>query len=113
MKLHIHALFIIGALCFSQQIFSQSFKELYQQAQLDEDTLKQFRIIAEWEKATPNSDDIDLYIAQFNYYFSRSKKEVVRFETSENGGENFSLQVLDSVTEAVGYLNTEITFDPL
>lgn len=113
MKLPIHALFIIGALCFSQPVFSQSFKELYQQAQLDEDTLKQFRIIAEWEKATPNSDDIDLYIAQFNYYFSRSKKEVVRFETSENGGENFSLQVLDSVTEAVGYLNTEITFDPL
>ncbi|MFM7770873.1 MAG: hypothetical protein ACKO8Q_09980, partial [Bacteroidota bacterium] len=86
-------------------------KELYQQAQFDEDSLMQFQIIGEWEKATPNADDIDLYIAQFNYYFSTAKREIVRFETSEQGGENFSLQVLDSVTEAVGYLNSEITFD--
>jgi tetratricopeptide (TPR) repeat protein len=113
MKLNIHALFVLMLLLCSLCASSQSYKDLYQQAQLDEDTLRQFQIIQQWEKATPNADDIDLYIAQFNYYFSIAKKEVVRFETSEQGGENFSLQVLDSVTEAIGYLNTEITFDPL
>ena len=49
MKLNIRLLLFVWALCFSQQVLSQSFKELYQEAQLDEDTLKQFRVIAEWE----------------------------------------------------------------
>jgi tetratricopeptide (TPR) repeat protein len=113
MKCILHVFLILYMLSGMQSSFAQSFKERYLQAQFDEDTLKQFQIIGEWERATPNADDIDLYIAQFNYYFSTAKKEIVRFETSAEGGQNFSLQVLDSVTEAVGYLNSEITFDPL
>ena len=75
MKLNIRLLLFVWALCFSQQVLPQSFKELYQEAQLDEDTLKQFRVIAEWEKATPNADDIDLYKPSLIIIFQGLKKK--------------------------------------
>ena len=61
---------IIGTNAFSQNYF-ESFKKY----QASGDTLKQKELLEKWEQEKPN--DSELYTSLFNYFFQKSKNEVL------------------------------------
>jgi tetratricopeptide (TPR) repeat protein len=67
-----------------------------------------FRHLKKWEKENP--DDPEMYIGYFNYYISRSKKEVVAVE--KKGGTGSGLVITDPESgKTEGYLNPRINFN--
>jgi len=73
------------------------------------DSIGQLALLQKWEHS--NSNDPDLYVAFFNYYFLRSMKEVVRMDKTYKGKN--AIQIVDTLTkEPVGYMYSEIFYDP-
>ncbi|MBC8486325.1 MAG: tetratricopeptide repeat protein [Bacteroidetes bacterium] len=71
------------------------------------DTLRQKQTLESWEKANPN--DPELYTSYFNYYFLKSKQEVITMTTEEPEGDSFVLT--DSLNQTVGYLGSQIHYE--
>lgn len=71
------------------------------------DTSKMGEFLANWEKAAPK--DPELYVAYFNYYFLRARREVVHLDKIPEGREN--LEVQDSTGNPVAYMNGRVTYD--
>jgi len=96
--------FWVAALAWGQdyqQDFVQSFEA--------KDTSAQRQILEKWQAADAN--DPELYTSYFNYYFVKSKQEVISLEGSSSGEQGFALQ--DSTGKAVGYLNSGLYFNPI
>ncbi|MFC4817054.1 MULTISPECIES: tetratricopeptide repeat protein [unclassified Flavobacterium] len=68
----------------------------------DHDFTKTEKIIKEWESKTTN--DPNLYIAAFNFYFTESRKEILALDTHPGEGENFELK--DSLNKTAGYIKS-------
>lgn len=60
-----------------------------------------------WEESNPK--DAELYTSYFNYYFAKSREEVLSLTTNEPTGEALILQ--DSTGKVAGYLGSEKTTD--
>ena len=89
--------------------FCQDFKiEFDQLCQLG-DTTKQIELLKKWEKVDPNN--AELFTSYFNYYFQKSKKEVVAMTTEVPVKE--SQQLTDSAGNTAGYLTSKIVYDEL
>ncbi len=73
------------------------------------DTTAQIEILEKWQAADAN--DPELYVSYFNYYFVRSKQEMIMLEASPTGEQSLSIQ--DSSGQSVGFLNGGIYYDPV
>jgi tetratricopeptide (TPR) repeat protein len=90
-------------------IFGQDFYTEFQKYLQTNDTIKQLEILKQWEGSNPK--DPELYTSYFNYFFSKSKKEIVTLNKEKPEGE--SLVFTDSLNQTAGYIGSQIYFDEL
>jgi tetratricopeptide (TPR) repeat protein len=100
--LNILAFLIMTNFCFGQDYKSQ-FDQLFQ----DGDTTKQIELLTKWESEDPKNPE--LFTSYFNYYFLKSRQELVSLSTKQTKGESFLLQ--DSTGQVAGYLGSEIVYN--
>lgn len=98
-------LFII----FSSILFSQNFQSDFNNYFQKNDTLNLKITLEKWEKVNPK--DSELYTSYFNYYFQKSKKEVLSLSKKQPNGESLILK--DSVNQTAGYLGSEVLYNDI
>ncbi|MDR1517772.1 MAG: hypothetical protein LBS52_06745 [Dysgonamonadaceae bacterium] len=105
------AIFLIFSLTFGfSPIFGQTFKQQFDDLFSKKDTLGQQQLLGKWEKADNN--DPELYVAYFNYFAKKSKKEVVTFGQNPKGNDVF--QIMDNDTskkEPLAYMYGDASYD--
>jgi len=89
-------------ICYSQE-YQNGFGKAFQA----NDTLKQKEILQKWEQERPK--DAELYTSYFNYYFAKSRMEVVELTKEELQGE--SLVLIDSLGKTAGYMGSKIIYN--
>jgi len=94
-------------LLFASTSFGQTNYEKFKKYFQDKDTTKAKQLLTSWEKA--NLNDPELYTSAFNYYFSRSKQEIISLERTQKGSE--SLALTDSTGKEAGFLNSNVGFN--
>ncbi len=95
------------ALIISSGTQAQNFRNSFRQAFTEKDTVKQLTILKDWEKA--NANDPELYTSYFNYYFSKSRNDLLSLNENSNGKEGLELK--DSEGKTPGYLNANTQYD--
>ncbi len=95
------------AILISQIGFSQDFQSEFQKYCQTNDTINQLNVLTEWNSANPK--DAELFTSYFNYYFMKSRQEVLTLSTDEPNGEGLVLK--DSLNQTAGYLGSQIYYD--
>ena len=93
---------------FCNLVLGQSNYEKFKKLSKDNDTTRIKSLLAEWEKSNPN--DPELYTSGFNYYFSKSKQEIISIDKAKHGKESF--QFTDSTGKVAGYLSSDLGYNP-
>ncbi|MDR1678928.1 MAG: tetratricopeptide repeat protein [Prevotellaceae bacterium] len=99
-------IFLAISLMFSSAILAQDYKAEFSRY-FPKDTLKQREVLEAWEKAKPN--DAELYTSYYNYYFFKSKEEIVSLTTEVPEGE--ALILTDSLGKTAGYMGSQLFYD--
>lgn len=99
---------ILSLLLFSASIFGQDYKSDFDIYCQEGDTTKQLETLKSWESKDPKNPE--LFTSYFNYYFLKSKQEVLSMTTEEPEGESLSFQ--DSTGKTAGYIGSSIYFNP-
>ena len=89
--------------------FCQNFYSEFQKHLKENDTIKQLETLIAWEKDNPK--DPELFTSYFNFYFSKSKKELISLTTQKPEGDGFELK--DSLNQTAGYLGSQFQFDQI
>ncbi|HEY4788774.1 MAG TPA: tetratricopeptide repeat protein [Bacteroidales bacterium] len=90
-----------------QPTLKQQFDELVK----NKDTTGQKNLLIKWENS--NHNDPELYVAYFNYFVNKSRKEVIRIDKNPNGDKVLSIMDKDSSKkEPVGYLYGDTYYEP-
>ncbi len=97
------AYLLISQIGFGQTDFPTKFSVFCQA----KDTLAERKLLEKWQHEKPN--DPELYTSYFNYYFSKSKNEVVTLTTEEPEGEKLILK--DSLNQITGFLGAQTSYD--
>lgn len=100
--INISALLVLTSFCLAQD-----YKATFDKYCQDGDTLKQKEILTKWEKEDPKN--AELYTSYFNYFFFKSRKELLSLTKDQPTGKSFSFQ--DSTGQTAGYLGSKIGFD--
>ncbi|MBT1686665.1 tetratricopeptide repeat protein [Dawidia soli] len=87
--------------------YAQDYRAQFVESLQADDTLKQWEILTTWQKADPKSPE--LYTSYFNYYFQKSKQELIALTEEEPSGESMSFQ--DSTGQTVGFFGNQTTFN--
>jgi len=99
---------LLGLVIIVMQSHAQNFKQQFADLCSRQDTAAQVQLLKKWQKASPN--DAELFIAYFNYYFSKSKIEMVQLTADAGAGP--SIQLTDSAGNSpVGYLTGAFDYD--
>lgn len=104
--------FLLGLLLSFSQANSQKLLKEFNDLLSKNDTVGQIKFLENWE--TSDTNDPDLYVAYFNYYYKKSMKEVIRMDKSPKGKDSKdAIQILDTLTnEPVGYMYSDIFYQP-
>jgi len=101
---------LIGLTIFFNQTIGQTFKQQFNDLVSKKDTTGQRQLLQKWEKADIN--DPELYVAYFNFYVNKSKKDFIQLGNNPKG-ENV-LKIMDKDTskkEPVGYMYGNSNYD--
>jgi tetratricopeptide (TPR) repeat protein len=93
-------------LALSSHAFAQDYRSEFNTAFQSGDTTRQKETLAKWEAADPKN--AELFTSYFNYFFQKSRKEVLSLTKQEPQGKSLALH--DS-TGIKGYMGSEIIFD--
>lgn len=99
MKKSFILLLLLSTFIGKSQDFYEKFKKSWKE---DNDFNKTEKIIKEWE--SKDSNNPNMYVAAFNFYFSESKKEVLALDTKSGNGEQLELK--DKKNNTVGYIHS-------
>lgn len=101
-------LFLFGLLLLMNYTLGQTLNQ-FNDLLNKNDTVGQLALLEKWEAS--NVNDPDLYVAYFNYYYKKSRKEVIRMDKNPKGKD--ALQILDTLTkEPVGYMYSDLFYKP-
>lgn len=101
---------LFGLTLLFNQVSGQTFKQQFNDLVSKKDTVGQQQLIEKWEKT--DSNDPELYVAYFNYFAKKSKKEIVRLDGNGKGKEGFQLMDKDSSKkEPVAFLYDDTYYD--
>lgn len=87
--------------------FGQNYYEKFKKFSEEKDTIQQLKILKEWE--SKNVNDPELYTSYFNYYFTKSKTEIISINKNSNGKDGYQLK--DSIGNVAGYIQSNISFN--
>lgn len=99
----------IISLFISQLIFSQDYYTEFKKYFKDKDTINQLITLEKWEVKSPN--DAELFTSYFNYYFVKSKKEIISLSGEKTNKEGFVIN--DSLNKPVGFISGETYFNSI
>ena len=99
-KLFLFFFFSVVSYSFGQTNY-QKFKELYQK----NDTIAVQKLLEDWEKVP----DAEFYVSAVNYYFNKSKKEVLTLDNNAPKNEGFGLK--DDKGNVVAYISSKDLYD--
>lgn len=102
------ALCILAFSILMNLCYGQDYKTQFDQLCQEGDTIKQIELLTKWESENPNNPE--LFTSYFNYYFLKSKQEIISLSTNQPKGESF--QLLDSTGQIAGFLGSEIIYNP-
>lgn len=90
---------LIFCLCFNGfgQDYKTKYLDLFKKKDNDKEILDYLK---KWEKAQP--DNAELYVAYFNYYFNKSRNEVIHLETQSGPEKNLILK--DTTGKTAGFI---------
>lgn len=108
MKSQLFKLCFVLALLVTQSSFAQNFRVEFMRAYSSGDTVKQKKILSDWELEEPKSPD--LYISYFNYYFKLAEHD--KYVVSANGELN-NFEFTTSAGQKIGYLSNKISYNPV
>ena len=101
---------LFGLTLLFNQVSGQTFKQQFNDLVSKKDTLGQQQLLEKWEKT--DSNDPELYVAHFNYFAKKSKKEIVRLDGNGKGKEGFQVMDKDSSKkEPVAFLYGDTYYD--
>ncbi len=89
-------------------VYSQDYPARFTTLLQDKDTTGQITLLNEWASVKPK--DPELFIAWFNYYARKSRKELIALEKDNKNQESFILT--DSAGKTAGFLNSTVMYDP-
>jgi tetratricopeptide (TPR) repeat protein len=93
---------------FAMPVAAQNYPKRFSQLLSQKDTTAQWQLLQQWKEERP--DDAELFIAYFNYYFSKSRVEAIRIDTAADAGAVPELP--DSTgAQTAGYLSADYLFD--
>lgn len=96
------ALSMISVIC-SAQDFEHEFKKHLRA----EDTAKQLEVLNKWEAQEP--ENAELFTSYFNYYFQKSRQEVVSLTQEQPEGKGFSIE--DSTGATKGFIGSRVIYN--
>ena len=93
------------------QVSGQTFKQQFNDLVSKKDTVGQQQLLQKWGKT--DKDDPELFVAYFNYYVSKSKKEILTLGQNPKNKEGFRIMDQDSTKkEPVGFIYGDTYYDP-
>lgn len=102
---------LFGLALLFNKVSGQTFKQEFNNLVSKKDTVKQRQLLEKWEKT--DSNDPELFVAYFNFFVIKSKKEMVTLGQNPKGKEG--LQIMDQDTakkEPVGFIYGDTSYDP-
>ena len=90
---------------------AQTNKQLFNDLVSKKDTVGQLQLLEKWEKT--DKDDPELFVAYFNYFVRKSKKEILTLGQNPKGED--VLQIMDQDTtkkEPVAFMYGDTYYDP-
>ena len=88
-------------------LFGQNYYNDFLEACNSQDSLRQKEILIKWERETPK--DPELITSYYNYYFLKSRQEIVSLTTNQPSGE--SLVLKDNSNNTAGFLGSTIHYN--
>jgi hypothetical protein len=105
MKLRI----IVTLLFVVNLTYGQNYYEKFKKFSEEKDTIQQLKILKEWE--SNNANDPELYTSYFNYFFTKSKTEIISNSKSSNGKDGYQLK--DSIGNVAGYIQPNNAYNEM
>lgn len=102
-KVSLSILFVL----ISQIVFAQDYHSQFQEYCQSNDTIKQLEVLKAWESTDPINPE--LFISYFNYYFLKSKQEMLVMANDQPKGD--ALVLKDSLDQIIGYMGSEFFYD--
>lgn len=101
---------IFGLTMLFNQAIGQTFKQQFNDLVSKKDTLGQLQLLDKWGKV--DSNDPELYVAYFNYYANKCRKDVIALGQNPKGNE--VLQILEQEStneEPIAYMYGDTYYD--
>lgn len=89
------------------QVISADYQSDFSKYFKSKDFDNQLRILKLWETSNPN--DAELYTCYFNYYYAKSREEIVTLSVEKPDGGSYALE--DSTGKIAGYIGSQMTTD--
>lgn len=110
MNKEITFLLLVLTFLFSQ-VSGQTFKQQFNDLVSKKDSVGQQQLLEKWEKT--NNSDPELFVAYFNYYVIKSKKETLALGQNPKGKEGFKIMNQDTTQkEPIGFIYGDTYYDP-
>lgn len=106
MKKKISQLILLQLLVISQ-VFSANFQSDFSKYFKNKDFDNQLKTLKSWEKSSPK--DAELYTCYFNYYYAKSREDILSLTVDKPDGE--ALILADSTGKVAGYIGSQTTTD--
>ncbi len=103
------ALYILILALISTPFFAQDYQSQFQKYFQEEDTLKQHEVLEKWKIASPN--DAELYTSLFNYYFSKSRNEILIVAGGETPAGTQAIEFKGRTDKVAGYIGSHIDYE--
>ena len=87
---------------------AQNYQEDFQKYFHSNDSVNQLKTLKEWEKANPK--DPELFTSSFNYYFNKSKDEIIIISAGEPPKGEKHLSFSDSAGNYAGFIGSKINY---
>ena len=102
---------IFGFTLLFNQVSGQTFKQQFNDLVSKKDSVGQQQLLEKWEKSDIN--DPELFVAYFNYYVIKSKKEIVTLGQNPKGKEGFKIMDQDTTKkEPVAFIYGDTYYEP-
>lgn len=108
MKLKIK-LILLGFIVLTKFCLGQDYHTDFQKSFENNDTIKQFEILQKWEETNPK--DAELFTSYFNYYFNKSRDEILVVAAGKPPKGEKYLSLTDSSGNYAGFIGSQINYD--
>jgi tetratricopeptide (TPR) repeat protein len=105
------AFLLFGLTLLHNQAGGQTFKQQFNDLCSKKDTLGQQKLLEHWEKS--DNSDPELFVAYFNYYVRKAKKEIITIGQNPKGTNVLQLTDQDTTKkEPVAFIYGDASYDP-